>query len=126
MAEQVPPPAPPSADMSGRPGPVSDTSKLLAAISYPLWIPALIAILIEPYKDEKFVKFHAIQALGLGIAYFIIEMVIWVIPILGWIVGAILPFVYIIYTILLALKAYKGEYFEVPLVYGLVKGMVGE
>lgn len=125
MAEQVPPPAaPPPADMSGRPGPASDTSKLLAAISYPLWIPALIAILIEPYKDEKFVKFHAIQALGLGIAYFVIEAVIWVIPILGWIVGAILPFVYIVYTILLALKAYKGEYFEVPVVYDFIKGYI--
>lgn len=41
-----PAPAPLGADMSGRPGPVSDTSKLLAALGYLIWIVALIALLI--------------------------------------------------------------------------------
>jgi uncharacterized membrane protein len=31
-----------------------------------------------------------------------------------------------VYSIVLALKAYKGEYFEVPMIYGFVKNYVGE
>jgi uncharacterized membrane protein len=112
--------------MGGREAPASDTSKLLAALGYPIFIVALIAILIEPYKEEKFVKFHAIQALALALAYIVVEAVLSVIPVLGWIVAAILPLVYLIYTIILAMKAYKGEYFEVPVVYGFAKGMMGE
>jgi uncharacterized membrane protein len=118
MAEMTPPP------MGDRPGPASDTSKLLAALGYPIFIVAIVAILIDPYKDEKFVKLHAMQAIALAIGYFVVEVVVGMIPVLGWIVAAILPLAYLIYTIILAMKAYKGESFEVPVVYGLVKNMV--
>lgn len=123
MAEQVPPPAaPPPADMSGRPGPVNDTSKILAALSYPLWFPvAIIAFLIEPYKNEKFVKFHAIQGLALGLA-------IWVIGFVTsfFLIGFFVYLIGFVYQIILGIKAWNGEYVEVPVVFGMIKGQVGE
>ena len=51
-------PPPPAAPMTDRPGPASDTSKLLAALGYLFGIVAVVALLIDPYKEEKFVKFH--------------------------------------------------------------------
>ncbi len=118
--------------MMDRPGPVSDTSKILAALSYPIWIVGLIAILIEPYKDEKFVRFHAIQGLatGLGgyIAIFVASMIFGFIPVIGWILDLLLSLAGIalfIYLILMAVKAYKGEYFEVPIGYGFLKDTIG-
>lgn len=127
--EMTPPPAPPAGD-GGRPGPAGDTSKLLAALSYPLWIVGLVAILIDPYKDEKFVKFHAFQAIFLNIGgwivLFILNIVLMFIPCVGSIIGMLLFLALLVYLILLAMKAYKGEYFEVPVIYGLMKGMVGE
>lgn len=105
----------------GRPAPENDTSKLLAALSYPLWIVAIIAILIDPYKNEKFVKFHAIQALALGVAIWAIGFVtsFFLIGFFVWVAG-------FVYQVVLALKAYKGEYFEVPGIYGLIKSWIGE
>lgn len=125
MAEQVPPPAaPPPADMSGRPAAVSDTSKLIAALSYFAWtgiIAAIIGLVLEPYKNEKFVKFHAIQGLAVNIvAYVIITVTSFIL------IGFLVWIAWFVYSIVLALKAYKGEYFEVPGVYGFVKNYVGE
>ena len=109
--------APPMGDSAG---PASDTSKLLAAIGYIVGIVALVAILIEPYKDEKFVKFHAIQALGLWVAGAVIG-VVGVIPIIGWIVALVGGIAIFVFAIIGAVKAFQGEYYEVPVVYNLVK-----
>ena len=125
---QTPPPA--AAGMSGRPGPASDTSKLLAALSYPIWIVGVIAIVMDPYKDEKFVKFHAIQGLALGIAgwvaVMVLNFVLAFIVCIGSIIGMLLMIGLLVYQIILAMKAYKGEYVEVPIIYGLIKSSVGE
>lgn len=106
--------------MGGSPGPASDTSKILAAIGYIIGIVALIAILIEPYKDEKFVKFHAIQALGLWVAGIAVSIV-GVIPIVGWIVALVGGIAIFVFAVIAAIKAFQGEYYEVPVVYNLVK-----
>lgn len=120
--ETPPPMAPaPPMDMGGRPGPVNDTSKLLAALSYPIWIVGIVAILIDPYKDEKFVKFHAYQGIALGIAIWVVTIVL-----SFFLIGFLVAIVGLVYQIYLAVKAYGGEYVEVPLIYGLIKSTVGE
>jgi len=106
--------------MGDRPGPESDTSKILAALGYLTGIVALIAILIEPYKNEKFVKFHAIQALGLAVVG-IVAGVIAAVPVIGWILSPIVSLVVVVFAIIGAIKAFQGEYYEVPMLYGFVK-----
>jgi uncharacterized membrane protein len=101
-----------------RPGPASDTSKLLAAIGYVIGVVAIVALLIEPYKDEKFVKFHAVQALGL----WVVTVIAGVIPVVGWAVS-IAAFVVMIIALI---KAFQGGYWEIPGLYGVVKGFIGE
>ena len=117
-APEMPPMAPPA--VGDRPGPESDTSKILAALGYLTGIVALIAILIEPYKNEKFVKFHAIQALGLAVVG-IVAGVIAAVPIIGWILSPIVSLVVVVFAIIGAVKAFQGEYYEVPMLYGFVK-----
>jgi uncharacterized membrane protein len=131
------PPMAGQAPASGRPAPASDTSRLFAALGYPIWIVALIAILIDPYKDEKFVKFHGIQALGfavaivvLWIAFTIVSIILGLIPYVGGIISTLLWFVLsigaLVVAIVWAIKAYNGEYAELPFVYGIVKSYFGE
>jgi uncharacterized membrane protein len=122
---------------AGRPAPASDTSKLLAALGYPIWIVALIAILIDPYKNEKFVKFHGIQALGFAVAIVaawivvaILNIILAFIPYVGWIIAMLLSWVLwigvVVVAIMWAVKAYNGQYAEMPVIYGIVKNMIGE
>lgn len=137
------PPAPPMPPMAppvgGRPGPANDTSKMVAALSLVIWPVALFAILAEPYKNEKFVKFHAIQGLGIGLALTVVSWLIsslfstmfWsfsslallgLLSTLLWLVDLAI----FIYLVVMAMKVYNGSYVEMPVVYGLVKNYIGE
>ncbi|HSB46387.1 MAG TPA: DUF4870 domain-containing protein [Candidatus Bilamarchaeum sp.] len=110
--------------------PARKDSNILAALSYALsLVVALIVYLIE--KEDKWLKFHALQAMLFDLAY---TAAFFVIFILGWIfafvtfglgvfcilpVFALIPLVFI-YRLYLAYRAFKGEYFELPMIGQLV------
>ena len=129
------PPAPPVPPVPPVPGPgapppaaggeASDTGKIIAALGYITGIAAIIGLVMEPYKDERLVKFHAIQAIGFYLAMIVVNIVLSVLSavsggILGllWLIAG--PAMFVI-AVIAALKAYKGEFWEMPLVYGVVK-----
>lgn len=120
-APEMPPPPPmaPPAAPAGSEIP-SDTGKLLAGFGYLVGIVALIAILVEPYNKEHFVRHHAVQALGLWVAGIVLGIV-GNIPIIGWIVAIVGGIALFVFTIIGAIKAFTGQYYEVPVVYGIVK-----
>jgi len=116
----VPPPppyTPPVEVMPTRPAPATDSSKLLAALGYVFPIIAFVVLFIDPYKNEKFVRFHAVQA----IALWVIGLTWWI-PLVGWVLS-LLAFVGAVVGLI---KAFQGQYWEVPVVYGVVKGFVEE
>lgn len=119
------PPVTPPVMETGRPGPASDTSKLLAALGYLIPIVALIALLIDPYKNEKFVKFHAIQAIALWVVL-VISNIIMAIPVIGWIIGFVVWIAVLVLGIMGLINAFQGKYWELPVLYGFIKGFVGE
>ncbi len=113
------PPVNPPVD-TGQPAPANDTSKILAALSYPIWFPvAIIAILLDPYKNEKFVKLHAYQGIALGVAIYAVGFIT-----SFFLIGFLVYLLGFVYQIILAVKAWNGEYVEVPVIYGLVKNYV--
>ena len=119
---QAPPPVPP-APASPPPGLTdgpSDTGKILAALGYLVGIVALIALLIEPYKNERFVKHHAVQALAVWVGWILVS-VIAAIPVIGWIVSAVGWVALLVFSIMGAVKAFQSEMWEMPVVYNIVK-----
>jgi len=90
------------------------------------WITGLVFIIIE--KNDAFVRFHAMQSIivfgGLA-AINILLYILWVIPVVGWIFGALLAslvwVVALALWILLMFKAYQGEHFKLPLVGDLAE-----
>lgn len=116
------PPAPPAPAPAGTEGP-SDTGKILAGIGYLTGIVALIAILIEPYKDEKFVRQHAFQALALYVVM-IAASVLNVIPLLGQIIWLVASIAVFVFAIIGAIKAFQGQEYEMPMVYGFIKNYI--
>ena len=87
---------------------------VLAALSC---IPIVGAVVFFVERKDLFVRYYAAQY-GLLILLIPVEMVLAVIPIIGWIIGlCLLPLAglgILILVILGALKAYKGERFDVP------------
>ena len=86
-------------------------ANVAAALSY-IPIVAIVFLVIE--KGSRLVKFHAVQSLGLLVAWmatWFILMIIGMIPVLGWATLLLWPLVgigmFVIWLIAL-LKAFKG------------------
>lgn len=88
-------------------------------------IIAIVFLLIEPYNKNKFVRFHAFQSLFLAVAWIALWFVLMFIPVIGWI---LLPFAFLGFIILLVvlfIKAYQGQKFQVPVIGEWAEKQVG-
>jgi uncharacterized membrane protein len=96
---------------------ISSDEKLWALLSFLLTpIIPIVILLMEDKKNQPFIKFHTIPTLVLGLAEIVVG------AILGWIpvVNCFVPLIYII-NIVFGLKAFKGEYTEIPLITKICK-----
>jgi uncharacterized membrane protein len=93
----------------------SSNQNLLGALTYLLgFITGIIFLLVE--KENKFVRFHAMQSTITFGGLFILGIVMGFIPVLGWLVGILLVPVELILWLVLMYKAFSGEMFRLPYV----------
>lgn len=81
------------------------------------WLSGLIIYLLE--KDNKFVRFHAMQSIVVGVAEVILYIVagILILPTLGLSAPICLPIIWIaalVIRIIIVMKANQGEYYKFP------------
>ena len=77
------------------------------------FITGILFLVLE--KDNKFIRFHAMQSIVVFLALFIISAVLRFIPILGWMVSGLIGLVGLILWLLLMFKAYQGEMYKLPI-----------
>ena len=87
------------------------------------WISGIIFLIIE--KQNKFVRFHAVQSIVVFGAYTIISIAFGWIPIFGWILNTILGIAAFIIWIVLMHKAYKGVKYKVPMAGDIIETYMG-
>jgi len=93
---------------------------IMAAAAYLLgFVTGIIFLVIE--KQNKFVRFHAMQSTILFAGIFIANLVLGFIPVLGWIVGVLLTIASFILWIVCMWKAFQGEMYKVPYVGALAE-----
>ena len=78
------------------------------------WITGLIFFLIE--KENRFVRFHAMQSIITFGSLTVIFMILGFIPFVGWMLMPILAILQLILWILLMVKAYQGQLFKLPII----------
>jgi len=88
------------------------TDKVLTVLGYLTGVVALVAILIDPYRSRRFVRHHALQALGLWVAILVLD------PLLSWTV--VVPVGLLVLQVVGAVRACQGEYWKLPFVHGIV------
>lgn len=97
-----------------------------AAIAYLTIIPAIIFLVLEPYNKMPLVRFHSWQSIGLGVAAFLIQMVITIMEMaVHFVPGIILLFslihlavglgIFLVWLFVI-LKASKGEWYKLPVI----------
>jgi uncharacterized membrane protein len=97
-----------------------------SAIAYLTIIPAVIFLVLEPYNRIPLIRFHSWQSIGLGIAAFLLHVIVSVAQItLHFIPGIFLLFslvhlvvavgLFVLWLICI-LKASKGEWYKLPII----------
>lgn len=120
-----------------------------AALGYPIGIIAIISLIME--KENRFVKFHAIQALVLYATFIVIWVAVIVISfilvaigiaasaaggeaggalggiigILWWLVIVVVLLAAFIGLIMAAVKAYQGEMYRLPIIGNMAAKWAG-
>jgi uncharacterized membrane protein len=85
--------------------------------THPAGLPShLAAALLDPYHRDRLVRFHAFQALFLGLVSIAGHIVLSLIPILGWILLPFWSLVIVVFALIAAVKAYQGETWNVPVI----------
>ncbi|MEO6983369.1 MAG: DUF4870 domain-containing protein [Edaphobacter sp.] len=87
-----------------------------AAVAYLTIIPAIIFLVLEPYNKNPFIRFHAFQSLCLGILAFAVQMILMVIPVIGWILIPIVGLAFLAVWIYTVLQASRGAWFKLPVI----------
>ena len=97
------------------------------------WVSGLIFFLVE--KENKFVRFHAMQSIAVYVAFTVIVIVLWILQL----ITMFIPFIGILFTVLMVLtyiamfvmwvilmiKAYQGEKFKLPWVGNFAEKQAG-
>ena len=114
--------------------PIQRNDNLIAAAAYVTIIPAIFFVLAEPFKRNRFVRFHSFQSIFLAaativaaIAMRILYSVLALIPALGyllaWLASAVVLMGWVILWLVLVVKALQGETFRLPWIGNLAEKM---
>jgi len=103
---------------------------LAAALGYPIGIIAIICLIME--KENRFVKFHALQSILYHVAAIIVFIVVIIVLVILSIllalarVGELSALLWLLYMVVFlgyfagliyaAVKAYGGDYFKLPII----------
>ena len=134
QATYAPPPA--AAAPAGYPAPPAAAAQstglsptAAAAISYITVIPAILFLVMDPYKKMPLVRFHSFQSIGIAVGWFALWIVVAILSMLvAFIPGVrmlliLVPFLYVIVGLgvfilwlMAIIKASKGEWFKIPFI----------
>jgi len=119
----------------GRVGPLPEP--LAGALVYFTFIPAIVFLVLEPYKNNRFVRFHSFQCLllwGAGILVAIVlklaGLLLFIIPVLGpllvVLVSTVVGFGAVVIWLVLVVKAFQGQMFRLPLLGDFAAQQAGQ
>ena len=94
-------------------------------LAYITIIPAIVFLVMEPYNKSKFVRFHAFQCLFLFVALVAVDIVLGMIPIVGWMLAPLVGLAGFVLAIVSLLKAYQGQMWKIPVIGNFAEQQAG-
>jgi uncharacterized membrane protein len=100
------------------------SDRAAGAISYFTFIPAIVFLLIKPYKDSPCVRFHAWQSVLLCIVAFAFDIVLGAIALLTLFLGTValayslrlLSLFWLVIWLACVIQAFNGKRLKLPLI----------
>jgi uncharacterized membrane protein len=95
------------------------------ALSYLTFLPAILFLTLDPYRKNRFVRFHSVQCLLLwaatilfAIALKLASVVLFIVPVLGpllvLLVSTVIVLAALVIWLVLVVKAFQGVMFKLP------------
>jgi uncharacterized membrane protein len=105
----------------------SPKDHLIAASAYVTFIPAMIFLSLEPFKRNRFIRFHSLQSIFLAAGAIVVALamrllysLLALIPVAGYLLAWLTVFVVflglLILWLVLLVKALQGEMFKLPVI----------
>ena len=116
---------------AGSPAAAGLTDNVAGALAYVTIIPAIVFLVLEPFNRKRFVRFHAFQSIFFFIAWTVLAIgmaFIAHIPFLGWATLLLWPLISLalfVILLILALKAYQGQMFKLPVIGDMAEQQAG-
>lgn len=88
---------------------------IAGALAY-IPIVAIIWLVLEPFNKDRFIRFHAFQSLALAVCWFVLNFVLLVIPVVGWILLPLVGLGVFIVWIICIIKAFNTDKFMIPVI----------
>jgi len=107
---------------------------IAALLGYLFWPLAIVWLVLDPYKNDRFIKFHAFQALGMVVAMFALSIGLTVLSIilgmagLGAIAALLWPVLWLgifVVWVLLMVKAYQKQTWKLPVLGAFAEKWAG-
>jgi uncharacterized membrane protein len=96
-------------------------------LAYVTIVPAIIFLVMAPYNQSRFVRFHSFQSIFFVVAWTVLWIgmsIVGMIPVLGWatiLVWPLLGLGGLIIWVILLLKANQGQMFKLPVIGDLAE-----
>jgi uncharacterized membrane protein len=105
---------------------------VVAALAYITFIPAVVLVLMEPFKRNRFIRFHSFQSIFLTVATIVIAIalrilysILTLVPVVGylmaWLAVAVAVLGWGILWLVLLVKALQGQSFRLPVIGSLAE-----
>jgi uncharacterized membrane protein len=125
-------PAVPPVTVTAASVPSQFKDNLVAGLAYITFIPAVVFVLIEPFKRNRFIRFHSFQSIFLTVATMVIAIalrilysILTLVPVVGylmaWLAVAVAVLGWGILWLVLLVKALQGQSFRLPVIGSLAE-----
>jgi uncharacterized membrane protein len=127
---QVPQPAAAPAAAGYVPAQSGLSDNAAGAIAYLTFIPAIIFLLLEPYSRKPFVRFHAVQCIGLTVAsvvlHFAIAMLVFILHGFAFMLSTLVSLGFFVLWLICIVSAAQGKWFKVPVIGDFAQQQAGK
>ncbi len=103
------------------------TDNVAGLLAYVTIVPAIIFLVVEPYNRSRFIRFHSFQSIFFYVAWTILWVAltfVGALPFLGWATLLLWPLLGLgglILWVLMAMKAYNGQMWKLPVIGDLAE-----
>lgn len=105
------------------------SDRAAGAISYFTFIPAIVFLLLKPYKESPCIRFHAWQSILLCMMAFIVEIIVGVIALLTLFLGTValaytlrlFSVFWMVLWVACVIQAMNGKRLKLPIIGGIAE-----